>query len=213
MCKKHKVRLLLLLPWPTPKSPLGFPVTTWPCIHPWQLGFALWGIFICYYNRYQNLFQNKEHGTWCQSVSRTLKSCCVNGWMGANFCAQNCEAHRSLHQQYPQGSRRLAWRVKNWYAHVNGVMNGTCTNNQKTSRGWVGGWKRKKKQKNIACKICKGRKGMRKDALRWSVNKILQRWKDLEHPCWHEFKVAVANCIQKIEQEPVEVEHAHWCTS
>jgi hypothetical protein len=91
-------------------------------------------------------------------------------------------------------------------------MNGTWTNNNNNNNKTyhVGvGRKRKKKQKaHLHVKICKGR-GMRKDALRWSVNKILQRWKHLEHPCWHEFKVAVANCIQKIEEEPVEVEHAH----
>jgi hypothetical protein len=102
--------------------------------------------------------------------------------------------------------------VKNWYAHVNGVMNGTCTNNHNSNKNTSCGWggKGKKKQKTLHVKkICKGRWGMRKDALRWSVHKILQRWKDLEHPCWHEFKVAVANCVQKIKEEPVEVEHAH----
>ncbi len=102
----------------------------------------------------------QEQSTWCQSVSRTLKSRRVDGW-GPHFCAQNCEAHRSLHQQCPRGSRRLAWRVKNWYALVNGVMNGTCSNTTKKTSPWVGG-KGKKKQTNIACKICEGR-GMRKD--------------------------------------------------
>jgi hypothetical protein len=90
-------------------------------------------------------------------------------------------------------------------------MNGTCNQQQqqqqKTHHDVGGAEKEKETKKTFACKIFA--RGMRKDALRWSVNKILQRWKDLEHPCWHEFKVAVANCIQKIEEEPVEVEHAH----
>jgi len=40
-------------------------------------------------------------------------------------------------------------------------MNGTCSNTTKKTSPWVGG-KGKKKQTNIACKICEGR-GMRKD--------------------------------------------------
>ncbi len=158
----------------------------------------------------------QEQSTWCQSVSRTLKSRRVDGW-GPHFCAQNCEAHHSLHQQCPRGSHRLAWRVKNWYALVNGVMNGTCSNTTKKTSlwvGWVAGWVEKEKRNKQTLHVKFAREGAwEKMALRWSVNKILQRWKHLEHPCWHEFKVAVADCIQKIEEEPVEVEHAHWCTS
>jgi hypothetical protein len=73
------------------KQALRVPVTRW-AMHPsLTLGFAFM----------RNVCKN--------SVLRTQVSSCrwMDGW-GPNFCAQNCEAHRWLHQQYPRGSRRLA---------------------------------------------------------------------------------------------------------